>query len=264
MAKNSILKKIRKLAINIDWNLSFSGKSKGNKHLLRIVKIAKFLAQNVGADVFIAEAGALLHDVALPSGNDYNYKKNKIIAQEFLIRFKLSYLEINAIAECVATHEGTVKPKTLEAKIVHDADVLEKSGILGIIRHTWKMTNSGRIDSEKILKKDIKKIIDHIKWRGKQLQTPLAKKLHKCVSININIAQLRKIIPIISGLAKNSITTEDIAKIILKELKRNQRIALTRQLNLSYLASFKKYKFIDHSRLLTNKNANGKRYANVP
>jgi len=65
-------------------------------------------------------------------------------------------------------------------------------------------------------------------------------------------------------MTKNSITTEDIAKIILKELKRNQRIALTRQLNLSYLASFKKYKFIDHSRLLTNKNANGKRYANVP
>ena len=65
-------------------------------------------------------------------------------------------------------------------------------------------------------------------------------------------------------MTKNSITTEDIAKIILKELKRNQRIALTRQLNLSYLASFKKYKFIDRSRLLTNKNANGKRYANVP
>lgn len=235
MRIENILKEIRKKAIEIDWASAFGGKSSGNKHLYRIVKIAKYLAKNMNADIFIVEAGALLHDLALPTGNDYDYRKNKMIAKKFIAPFDLSVAEKDEIAECVAAHEGTVKPKSLEAKIVHDADVLEKSGVLGIIRHTWKTTNSGQIDPENITKKDIQKIVNHIKWREKRLQTPLAKKLHKRVAVNISDAQLKKIIPKISKLAEKSIITEDIADIISKDLKKNQQIKLKQQLNLKYL-----------------------------
>jgi len=151
MLNKNTLQKIKKLALKTDHNVAFSGKSKGNKHLLRVVLIAKFLAQKTGADESIVVAGAFLHDTALPSGNDYNYLKNKKIAKDLLKHFNLSQIELEGIVECVASHEGITNPKTLEAKVVHDADVLEKLGFLGIIRHTWKLTNSGKINYKIII-----------------------------------------------------------------------------------------------------------------
>ena len=87
--KNTLIK-IKKLALKIDHDVAFDGKSKGNKHLFRVVRIAKFLSQKTEADLFIVVAGALLHDTALPSGNDYNYLKNKKIVKKLLKTFNLS------------------------------------------------------------------------------------------------------------------------------------------------------------------------------
>src|ERR1035437_4828642 len=128
MITKETLIKIKKLGIGIDWNDAFAGKSKGNKHLFRVVKLAKYMATKLKADVLVVEAAAWLHDTALPSGNDYDYKKNKEIVKKIMADLDLSPGESDKIAECVACHEGTAKIKTLEAKIIHDADVLEKVG----------------------------------------------------------------------------------------------------------------------------------------
>ena len=58
MLNKNILLKIKKLALKIDHDIAFGGKSKGNKHLLRVVRIAKFLARKAGANESIAVAGA--------------------------------------------------------------------------------------------------------------------------------------------------------------------------------------------------------------
>ena len=110
--KNTLLK-IKKFALKIDHDISFGGKSKGNRHLLRIVRVAKFLAKKTGADSLVVEAGAFLHDIALPSGNDYDYLRNKKIVRNVLKPFNLSRVELNSVAECVASHEGLVTPRTL-------------------------------------------------------------------------------------------------------------------------------------------------------
>src|SRR3989338_9041545 len=185
MLNKNTLQKIKKLALKTDHNVAFSGKSKGNKHLLRVVLIAKFLAQKTGADESIVVAGAFLHDTALPSGNDYDYLQNKRIAKDLLKPFNLSQIELERISECVASHEGIASPKTLEAKVVHDADVLEKLGLLGIIRHTWKLTNSGKINYKTVTDKNIKTILDHIEWRRKRLQTPIARKIAKHLTVPV-------------------------------------------------------------------------------
>src|SRR3989344_4148631 len=169
------IKKIQRLALDIDHNAAFGGKSRGNKHLLRTAKIARFLAKKTRASTDIVLAGAFLHDTALPSGNDYEYARNKRIVKKLLKQFDLPKDERDAISECVASHEGTSDPKTLEAKVVHDADVLEKMGLLGIIRHTWKTTNQKKLDPRAITKKDVREILDHIAWRRGRLQTPLAR-----------------------------------------------------------------------------------------
>ncbi|MFH1457383.1 MAG: HD domain-containing protein [Patescibacteria group bacterium] len=236
--KNTLLK-IKRIALKIDHDVAFGGKSKGNRHLFRVVRVAKFLARKTGANEYITVAGAFLHDTALPSGNDYDYEQNKKIVKNLLKNLDLSLNESDGIAECVASHEGTTKPKTLEAKIVHDSDVLEKTGLLGIIRHTWKLTNSGKINHKSITDKDVKVVIDHINWRRKKLQTPIAKKIGKYLTIPINEEKVKIIVSISSKLAFDSVVTEKIAVALRKHLTKKENEKLKEQLNLAYLNKFK-------------------------
>lgn len=235
MLNNQAIEKIKKRALQIDWDLAFKGKSKGNRHLLRITEIARFLAKKERADLLVVEAGALLHDTPLPAGEDSSYKKNKQIVKEVLKPFKLGKEEENAIAECVASHEGTVVPKTLEAKIVHDADVLEKSGILGFIRHTWKLVHLKEINADKIDEKAVSKVVEHLKWRFNRLQTKTAKNLHKKVSSSLNEQETKEIIKTAAILASQGKITEEIAKALYKHLKKEQSAKLKSQIDLSYL-----------------------------
>lgn len=235
--KNTLLE-IKQLALKIDYDVAFGGKSKGNRHLSRVVKLAKYMAKRLGANVSIVEAGAWLHDTALPSGNDYNYKKNKKIVKAILTGFDLSTEDSDMIAECVASHEGTTKPKSLEAKIVHDADVLEKSGMLGIIRHTWKLANSDKISANNVTRKDTAEILNHLKWRSRKLQTALGKEIHSYLVVPITLAEAEKIISIIAKKAVTGIVTEKIANLIYKELTGQQKRKLKEQLNLAYLKRF--------------------------
>jgi HD superfamily phosphodiesterase len=239
MLDNKTLLKIKKLALKIDHDVAFGGKSKGNKHLFRVVKIAQFLAKKTGADVAITTAGAFLHDTALPSGNDYKYSQNKKIVKKLLQNFDLSQKELNKIVECVASHEGTIKPKVLEAKIVHDADVLEKMGLLGVIRHAWKMTNQNELDPSTVNSKDVDKIIRHISWRRKRLQTAIARKIAKYLTVPISKKEAKTIVTITADMAVRGIVTEKIAMALRKYLNQKQNAKLKEQLNLDYLKLFK-------------------------
>lgn len=224
------IKKIKGLGIHIDHKMAFGGKSKGNRHLVRVVALAKHLAKTTKADLSIVEAGAWLHDTALPSGNDYDYKENKRIVKKLLESFNFSKEIKNKITECVASHEGTAGPKTLEAQIVHDADVLEKTGVLGIIRHTWKLTNKHDLKKKDIDKKFIKELVKHIKWRGKKIITKEAKRMHKVIAAIPSQKTLLTIVPLISELASQSVITEKIAKKISKYLSKTEKDLLERQL----------------------------------
>ncbi len=236
---NSATKEIiKKIALDIDHNVAFGGKSKGNKHLLRVVRIARFLATNSEADVDIAVAGAFLHDTALPSGNDYRYENNKRIVRKLLRPLNLSQDERNAIAECAASHEGTVRPKTLEAKVVHDADVLEKVGLLGIIRHTWKLTNSKKLNPDAITAKDVDLVVKHISWRYKKLQTPMARKIANYLTIPIDKRQAKILVETASALSIQGVVTEKIATVVRKHLTSRQYRKLREQLTLTYLKNF--------------------------
>lgn len=238
MMNQKSIKDIKKLGIKIDHDMAFGGKSKGNKHLSRAVKIAKFLAFKAKADIKIVESGAWLHDTALPTGDDYNYDKNKKIVMKLLSSINISKSDKGLVAECVASHEGREDPKTLEAKIVHDADVIEKLGILGIIRHTWKLTNLNEINPEIITDDDVKKVLNHINWRKKRLQTLQAKKIGKYLNIKVSKNEAKKIISVASKLAFNSVTTEKIARILCHSLNNKNKEMLKEQLNLSYLNKF--------------------------
>ena len=239
MLDKETLLRIKQVALKIDHNIAFGGKSKGNRHLLRVVRIAQFLAKKTGADFAITTAGAFLHDTALPSGNDYDYSENKKIVRKLLQDFDLSQEEIDKIAECVASHEGTTKPKSLEAKVVHDADVLEKVGLLGIIRHTWKTTNQNKLDPSAVRSSDVNKIVSHISWRRKRLQTPIARKIAKYLTVPVSKHEAKTIATITANMATRGIVTEKIAIALREHLSQTQNARLKEQLNLGYLKLFK-------------------------
>jgi len=181
------IKKIKEFAVEIDWNLSFGGKSKGNRHLFRMNRIAKELTAKHDVDTSIVEAGAWLHDTNLEKTimGDTLENKEKIVF--FLKNIEISDEDQQKIIHCIEAHDGRITATTMEARIVHDADTLEKMGPLGIIRETWKKTNAGW-NSEKI----IEHLKTHLKKREEKIYTLEAKE--KAKQLNSIIDSFFKII----------------------------------------------------------------------
>ncbi|MGG4177753.1 HD domain-containing protein [Virgibacillus pantothenticus] len=104
-------------------------------HMERVAHLARFIAEEEGADSFICEAAAWLHDV----GDDKLFPKPVVIEKELdvlLQQISLSQQQIRAIKQAmqdVSFRKGKT-PKTLEGKVVQDADRLDAIGAIGIAR----------------------------------------------------------------------------------------------------------------------------------
>ncbi len=174
MINKEQLKKIKEFAIKLDWDLAFAGKSRGNRHLFRVVNKAKDLARNYNVKLSIVEAGAWLHDTNLEKTITGSTLENKERVINFLRRIQVSDKDQREILHCIESHDGRIPAKTMEAKIVHDADTLEKTGPLGLIRETWKRAQIGW-NTERI----INHLRVHIKKRESKLYTLEARKKAK-------------------------------------------------------------------------------------
>lgn len=112
----------------------------GFDHVLRVYKIAEYLAISEGADLEIVCAAALLHDAvgAMPEdasrGNHHQASAN--FAQGVLIDEGWPTERIEAVLHCIRAHRyrSTEKPETLEAKVLFDADKLDVLGAFGVAR----------------------------------------------------------------------------------------------------------------------------------
>lgn len=236
MLSKKVIKQIRDHAINMDWNVAFGGKSKGNRHLFRVAKIARFLAKREGADISICEAGAWLHDIGLTVGNDNNPKRIRAIAEDFLDKLTISKNLQSRIADCVESHEGMVHPGSLEAEMVHDADALDKMGPLGIIRHTWKVTNL--IDQDATPGEIFQIIRQHLTWRRSKLFTKTAQKLAGLLNKPLGrfFADEGVAIDVIGTIikqAKAGIISEKIAKLLLNKNRNGFTLMLDKQIKCS-------------------------------
>jgi len=237
MLKKEITNQIKWYCIYMDWNVAFDGKARGNRHLFRVNKIIKFLAKNEGSDLFVSEMGGWIHDLSLINGNDNNPENIKKVIEPFLMSLEINNNVATKILECATAHEGGKKAMSLEAKIVHDADVIDKSGILGIIRHSWKVVNLinpdiGIEDLFDLLQK-------HLKERQKKLYTESAKKIaiklnNNCVVFFKEKKQAKIILEIIIPMAKKGMTSDAIALYLFKK-KMFCSTLLEDQLNCRYL-----------------------------
>lgn len=218
MITREIIEQIKKEALYIDWNIAFKGKAQGNLHLFRVAIIAKFLAAKEEAQEEICEAGAWLHDISLAYGNDDDPIKVRASVEKFLAPLQLSNESKRRIAECAETHEGAGVAVSIEAKIVHDADALDKMGLLGVIRHTWKVVNL--IEPNANPKQVFLLLQKHLKARKEKLYTETARKLVRKLNASLyqffeNETNALKTLEEVMKLAKLGITSDEIARRLL-------------------------------------------------
>jgi HD superfamily phosphodiesterase len=88
--------------------------------------------KNVNFKILIP--ATLLHDIGATTGNYRHHEEAGIpIVKKILPKLGYSSREIKEICHCIISHKGRDHfPKTLEAKILYDADVLEKSDLISI------------------------------------------------------------------------------------------------------------------------------------
>ncbi|WLD91522.1 HD domain-containing protein [Alkalihalobacillus sp. AL-G] len=106
-------------------------------HIERVRKIATDLSEKEGADLFICEAAVLLHDVI----DDKLVKDEEAALLEvkrLLSELNVEDVESAHIVEIITTMSfkggGNQEMRTIEGKVVQDADRLDALGAIGIAR----------------------------------------------------------------------------------------------------------------------------------
>ena len=118
-------------------------------HVLRVVKTAKVLCKEEGAQLEVVLPAAYLHDCfSFPKNHPDRANSSQIAAQKaltFLDSIDYPSEFYSQISHAIISHSfsANVTPETLEAQIVQDADRLDAIGAIGIARCLQVSTNLG-------------------------------------------------------------------------------------------------------------------------
>ncbi len=150
--------RIEKLKKIVEKELSFCA-AHNFEHVMRVYRLAVHLAENENVNMDVIQTATLLHDIGGkreiedPTGKTDHAIEGAKMAKPILTKLGYSDEHIKHVQECIISHRYRTenKPKTLEAKIVFDADKLETVGAIGIARifawvgknnaHLYKVTN---------------------------------------------------------------------------------------------------------------------------
>lgn len=131
-------------------------------HTMRVYNLSLKLAKDKNADLDVLKAAALLHDIAR-AREDKGEGDHALLGAEMAIPLlqKIGFSEdkIQKVQECIASHRyrGEQEPKSIEAKILFDADKLDSLGAIGIARaFAWVGRNNAKIYSEENIEEYIK------------------------------------------------------------------------------------------------------------
>jgi HD superfamily phosphodiesterase len=108
-------------------------------HILRDLARAIIVGEAEKANMKIVLASVLLHDIGrlYPELGDDHHEAGARKAPEYLRKAGFKNGEISDVTHCIRAHgpRGTEEPKTLEAKVVYDVDVLSCSvDYIGVAR----------------------------------------------------------------------------------------------------------------------------------
>lgn len=102
----------------------------GYGHCYRVYHLARELESDYDDDILFA--ACFLHDLET-TGSDYHLK-SAIKAEQLLHEVGYPPEKIDTVIECIKTHIPGDKPKIKEAQLLHDANLLDSLGAIGVIR----------------------------------------------------------------------------------------------------------------------------------
>jgi len=158
MNVDEILSAVRTFAYNNSENDDLHG----FKHVERVLNLCVQIGTALNANLLTIKIAALLHDVGRIHEENNDVKNHAEISAEMAEKFfqktnfNLNIDNIENIIHSIRAHSfsNKVKPKTLEAKILSDADKLDALGAIGLYRtiiYSFKLKNGG-----------IEKVIEHL------------------------------------------------------------------------------------------------------
>lgn len=113
----------------------------GFDHVLRVLALAERLGRELGADLEILRAAALLHDAAgahpgQGGGRADHEQASAEFARQVLEDEGWPATRIEQVQECIRAHRfrSAAAPQSLEARILFDADKLDVIGAFGTAR----------------------------------------------------------------------------------------------------------------------------------
>ena len=139
MVEQEILSIVKKFAIEKTAKDDIHGFS----HIKRVLNLCLDIGKKLGANLFILEIAVLLHDIGRENEENDIYNRNHAelsaeMSLDFIKSqgFQISQEEIDNIIHCIRAHSFSNKtiPRTLEAKILSDADKIDALGAIGLYR----------------------------------------------------------------------------------------------------------------------------------
>lgn len=154
MEEKEIIEKIREEAKNY-----FQGTCPSHDwtHVERVERLAIAIAKKERADLFITQLSAILHDIGRkremedPDNLDHA-EISAQMAAELLKKYDINGDIAKQVIHCISSHRfrKNHKPKTLEAKVLFDADKIDCLGAVGIARaYAWAGKQGIKLYSDK-------------------------------------------------------------------------------------------------------------------
>ncbi|MFZ5569043.1 MAG: HD domain-containing protein [Thermodesulfobacteriota bacterium] len=111
------------------------------EHTLRVYRLCERLGKTEKADMLVLKTAALLHDIGRchqdrANGELCHAEKGAQMAAELIANADLSPEQKQNILHCIRSHRfrGGEEPRTMEAKLLFDADKLDSIGAVGVAR----------------------------------------------------------------------------------------------------------------------------------
>ena len=120
-------------------------------HLHRVWRTARLIAAEEGGDLRLLAAAVLLHDcVTVEKDSPLRKQASRLAAEKaerLLEELQWNSLEIESVSDAIRTHSYSagLTPKSLEGRILQDADRLDAIGAVGIARCFY---TAGRMGSK--------------------------------------------------------------------------------------------------------------------
>jgi uncharacterized protein len=154
----------------------------GFPHVYRVYNLCLKLKKDLNVNINVLKIAALLHDIGRIKKDNKKEKKNHAefsaeLADKYLSsqNFNISEEELKNVIHCIRSHSysNDLPPRTLEAKILSDADKLDAIGAIGLYRTIgYTVKNEGTIID----------VIEHLEDKIMKLKDKLFLKISKKIA----------------------------------------------------------------------------------